>query len=187
MSIEERVYRTCTYIAGDWTDDKDLIDKLHEWNNSNHLNLSFVDVHDLTQSRDSSNPCSIKQSLRKRLNITKTFVLIVGQNTNDLTKGSCRYCANYVSSIYGYPFCKSGGVIDYRSFIEYECEMALKDYNAGLIKKIVVIYNGCLGTMPSRCPSVLRDVNGVIYLGSDMIGKDGRRYWNYSEIKDAIC
>ena len=77
MSIEDRVYRTCTYLAGDWTGDKDLIDKLHEWNKNDKLGLRFIDVHDLTQSRDTSNPCSIKQSLRKRLNITKTFVMIV--------------------------------------------------------------------------------------------------------------
>ena len=65
--------------------------------------------------------------------------------------------------------------------------MALKDYKADLIKKIVVIYNGCLNTMPSRCPSVLRNVNGVKYLGSDRIGLDGKRYWNYTAIKNAIC
>ena len=187
MSIDDRVYRTCTYIAGDWTGDKDLIDKLHEWNDSKRLGLSFVDVHDLTQSRDTSNPCSIKQSLRKRLNVTKTFVLIVGSNTCNLTKGACRYCSNYVNYVFATPYCRSGGQIDNRSFIDYECEMALKDFKAGLIKKIVVIYNGCLSTMPSRCPSVLRYLDGVIYLGSDMIGTDGKRYWNYTAIKIAIC
>ena len=169
MSIDDRVYRTCTYIAGDWTGDSDLIDKLHEWNDSEKLGLSFVDVHDLTQSRDTSYPCSIKQSLRKRLNITKTFVLIVGSGTNGLTKGACRYCSNYVNLGYIAPYCRNGGQIDNRSFIEYECEMALKDFKAGLIKKLVVIYNGCLSTMPSRCPLVLRNVEGVTYLGSDKI------------------
>lgn len=187
MSIDDRVYRTCTYIAGDWTGDKDLIDKLHEWNESEKLGLSFVDVHDLTQSRDTSYPCSIKQSLRKRLNVTKTFVLIVGSGTNSLTKGACRYCSNYVNLGYIAPYCRNGGQIDNRSFIEYECEMALKDFKAGLIKKIVVIYNGCLTTMPSRCPSVLRNFEGVTYLGSDRIGTDGKRYWNYTAIKNAIC
>lgn len=188
MSIDDRVYRTCTYIAGDWTGDKDLIHKLHEWNESGRLGLSFVDVHDLTQSRDTSNPCSIKQSLRKRLNVTKTFVLIVGQNTNNLTKGGCRYCRNYVKPLYyGSPYCSNGMAIDNRSFIDYECEMALKDYNSGLIKKIVVIYNGCLGTMPSRCPQALKNVAGVTYLGSDCYNAKGERCWNYAEIKKAIC
>ena len=187
MSIDDRVYRTCTYIAGDWTGDKDLIDKLHEWNESDKLGLSFVDVHDLTQSRDTSNPCSIKQNLRKRLNITKTFVLIVGSGTNGLLRGACRYCSKYENLSYLAPYCINGGQIDNRSFIEYECEMALKDYRADLIKKIVVIYNGCLNTMPSRCPSVLRNVDGVTYIGSDIIGPDGKRHWNYTTIKKAIC
>lgn len=101
MSINDRVYRTCTYIAGDWTGDRDLIDKLKEWNNSDKLGLSYTDAHDLTQSRDSSNPCSIKQNLRKRLNVSKSFVLIVGNKTDSLTKGSCRFCDNYVHPYWG--------------------------------------------------------------------------------------
>ena len=54
------VYRTRTYIAGDWTGDRDLIDKLYQWNESNYWGLSFSDAHALTQARDSSLPCSIK-------------------------------------------------------------------------------------------------------------------------------
>ena len=48
MSIDDMVYRTKTYIAGDWTGDKDLIDKLDEWNKNKYLNLSFVNVHEVT-------------------------------------------------------------------------------------------------------------------------------------------
>ena len=70
MSIDNMVYRTKTYIAGDWTGDRDLIDKLNEWNNSKNLLLSFVNVHEVTQSSDSTLNCNIKRSLRKRLNIT---------------------------------------------------------------------------------------------------------------------
>ena len=45
-------YRTRTYIAGDWSGDKDLIDKLYEWNNSRKWDLHFIDAHELTQARD---------------------------------------------------------------------------------------------------------------------------------------
>ena len=186
MNIVERVYRTCTYIAGDWTGDKNLIDKLHEWNNNQKLGLKFVDVHDLTQSRDTSLPCSIKQNLRKRLSVTKTFVLIVGESTSNLTKGSCRYCPNYVSQPFNRSYCRSGNAIDTRSFIEYECEMALRDFNVGLIKKIVVIYKGNLVNMPLRCPQVLRNVTGISYIPSH-ISENGMRSWNYQAIKKAIC
>ena len=77
-----RNYRTRTYIAGDWTGDKNLIDKLYEWNNSDYWALHFIDAHELTQSKDTSMYCTIKRSLSERLSISKTFVLIVGEKTN---------------------------------------------------------------------------------------------------------
>ena len=43
------IYRTRTYIAGDWTSDKIAIDKLFQWNDSNYWNLDFVDVHKFHQ------------------------------------------------------------------------------------------------------------------------------------------
>lgn len=65
MSIYDNIYRTKTFISGDWTGDQDLISKLKEWNYNNNLGLSFVDVHDLTQSSDDSLYCSLKASLRQ--------------------------------------------------------------------------------------------------------------------------
>ena len=29
------IYRTKTYIAGDWDHDEDAVNKLHQWNNDN--------------------------------------------------------------------------------------------------------------------------------------------------------
>lgn len=55
-------YRTRTYIAADWSGDRDAVDQLHKWNDV-HWSLSFTDAHDLTQSSDSSLNCSIKSSL----------------------------------------------------------------------------------------------------------------------------
>ena len=37
-------YRTKTYIAGDWTEDKDAIDQLHKWNNNKYLTLFVNNV-----------------------------------------------------------------------------------------------------------------------------------------------
>ena len=71
-------YRTRTYIAGDWDHDKDAVDQLHKWNDSKYWSLSFTDAHDLTSSRDSSLNCTIKSSLKTRMDASKTFVLIVG-------------------------------------------------------------------------------------------------------------
>ena len=36
-------YRTKTYLAGDWTGDKDAIDKIHFWNDSGYYSLDFVE------------------------------------------------------------------------------------------------------------------------------------------------
>ena len=48
------VYRTRTYIVGDWDHDKNAIDKLYEWNEGNYWSLSFTDAHDLKSVSDNS-------------------------------------------------------------------------------------------------------------------------------------
>lgn len=186
MGINDMVYRTKTYIAGDWTGDSDLIQKLDEWNKNNNLALSFVNVHEVTQSSDSTLNCNIKRSLRKRLKITKTFVLIIGEKTFSLRSGACYLCKYYSGGgwLNKSPSCYNGGNVDNRSYIQYECEMALKDFRAGELKNIVVIYNGLLAPDYSKCPSILHGVG--THIGSDML--DGRTHiWAYNRIKNAIC
>lgn len=180
--------RTKTYLAGDWTGDKDLIDKLHEWNDSKRLALNFTDVHSLTSSNDATLNCSVKKSLRQRMKISKTFVLIVGKYTKDLRSGSCAICVNYSKGLWGIaPYCTVSQFnhIDYRSYVDYECDMALKDYKEGKIKNIVVIYNNRLSIDKSLCPDCLKNVG--VHIPSDRKGSDGKKYWNYQEIKNAIC
>ena len=167
-------YRTKTYLAGDWTGDKNLIDELHKWNDSKHWNLHFVDAHKEIQARDDSLFCTVKKSLSERLNMSKTFVLVVGSGTLRLTKGSCRYCKSYDSY---HKSCHRGYSVDYRSYIDYECEKAKSD-----ISKIVVIYNYA-SVDRSKCPTSLR------YTGTHIPGyyfENGQAYWNYSAIRDAI-
>lgn len=168
-------YRTKTYIAGDWTGDEDLIQQLYKWNDSNYWALHFVDAHELTQARDSSLYCSIKHSLSERLNASKKFVLIVGEHTDALTKGSCKYCSNYNSWT---GRCTHGGYVDYRSYIDYECEQA---YKAGM--QVVVIYNYA-SVQKSKCPGILRDVG--THINGYYKAADGTDYWNYEEIKRVI-
>lgn len=187
MNIGDMVYRTKTYIAGDWTGDSDLITKLDEWNKRDNLALSYVNVHEVTQSNDDSSNCSIKRSLRKRMSISKTFVLIVGKTTRSLRSGACFLCKSYnpgFPSINISAFCLKGYSIDNRSYVEYECEMALKDFNEGKMKNIVVIYNGLTTPDYNRCPDILKGVG--THIGSDVI-EDGVHKWAYSRIKNAIC
>lgn len=115
-------YRTRTYIAGDWDNDKDAVDQLHKWNDSNYWSLSFTDAHDLTSSRDSSLNCTIKSSLKTRMDASKTFVLIVGDHTASVTAGGCQLCGSYNSYT---KHCAKGYSVDYRSFIKFECDKAI--------------------------------------------------------------
>lgn len=168
------VYRTKTYIAADWTGDMDAVDQLHKWNNSNYWSLSFTDAHDLMQARDGSLNCSIKSSLGTRLNASKTFVLIVGKNTKSVNSGSCQYCGSYNSYTYN---CARRYSVDYRSFIEYECDKAVHDK-----LKIVVLYNAAI-INKSNCPNVVKDTGTHTAM---CFHREGNYYWNYQAVKYAI-
>jgi len=167
-------YRTKTYIAADWTGDKDAVDQLHKWNDSNYWSLSFTDAHDLTQARDGSLNCSIKVSLGTRLDLSKTFVLIVGESTKTVRSGSCQYCGSYNSHKYS---CARGHSVDYRSYIEYECDKADRDE-----LKIVVLYNAAT-VNKSKCPDAVKNAGTHAAM---CYNKDGKYYWNYQTVKDAI-
>jgi len=167
-------YRTKTYIAADWTGDKDAVDQLYKWNDSDHWSLSFTDAHDLTQARDGSLNCSIKTSLGTRLDVSKTFVLIVGENTKTVRNGGCQYCNSYNSWTNS---CAHGHSVDYRSYIEYECDKAVRD---GL--KIVVLYNAAT-TNKSKCPDAVKNIGTHVAM---WYYKDGKHYWDYQSVKDAL-
>lgn len=165
-------YRTRTYIAADWSTDINAVEQLRKWNDSDYWSLSFTDAHDLTSSSDSSLNCSIKASLKSRMDASKTFVLIVGQHTKTVRSGSCLYCASY----HNYQ-CARGRSLDFRSYIEYECEKAVE---AGI--KVIVLYNYTT-VRKDLCPEAVRNVgthtNMVYY-------KDGNYYWDYEAVKKAF-
>ena len=167
------VYRTRTYIAADWTGDKDAIDQLYKWNNG-YWSLSFTNAHYLMQSYDSSLNCSIKSSLKSRMDASKMFVLIVGDSTNNVTSGGCQYCSSYNSWTRR---CARGYSVDYRSYIKYECDKAIE---AGI--KIVVLYNSTTVSR-SKCPEAIR------YMGTHVAmvcRKDGKLYWDYNAVKKSL-
>ena len=167
-------YRTRTYIAADWDGDENAVNQLRKWNDSKHWALSFTDAHDLQESRDSSLPCSIKCSLKERMDCSKQFVLIVGDHTASVTKGGCQFCESYNSHTCS---CARGHSIDHRSYIKYECNKALA---AGI--DIVVLYNAARVDR-SKCPEAVRDEGK--HAAMQCI-KDGVRYWDYKAVKDAL-
>ena len=168
-------YRTKTYIAADWTGDKDAVDQLYKWKEGRKWSLTFVDAHDLTQAKDSSLNCSIKASLKKRLDVSKTFVLIVGEKTKELRSGSCAYCNSYNSWTSS---CARGYSVDYKSYIEYECVKAVE---AGI--KIVVLYNS-IRVNKDKCPDIVK-YRGI-HVPMCYRGTDGIIYWDYDAVKNAL-
>ena len=167
------VYRTKTYIAADWDKDIDAIEQLHKWNDNNfYSKIDFVDVHEYAQSRDSSLYYTIKRSLNERMNMSKTFILIVGTETNSITKGSCKYCSKYKSFL-DIQYCESGRPVNYKSYIEHECHLAVKN---GL--NIVVLYNSNY-VNKQLCPEIIRDK------GVHAPMKENGSYC-YSKVRDAI-
>ena len=145
-------YRTRTYIAADWDHDKDAVDALHYWNDNSKYGLSFSDAHDLKQARDTSLNCSIKKSLADRLDASKTFVLIVGDHTK-------------------------GHIVDTRSYIDFECEKAVRD---GL--KIIVLYKSTIVNR-SKCPEAVRWKGTHVPM---IKWQSGQLYWDYQSVKNAF-
>ena len=165
--------RYCTYIAADFDHDKSAVDVLY-WMRL-HGYLQFTDAHDLQQSSDSSLACSIKKSLKYRMDNSYKFVLIVGSHTDSVTKGGCQLCPSYRSNNYS---CARGNPVDYRSFIKYECDKAVE---AGI--KIIVLYNS--GTVNrDLCPEAVR-LQGI-HRQMWYRGSDGQNYWDYDGIAHAI-
>lgn len=167
-------YRTKTYLAGAWDEDHDAIEQLYKWNENDFYSFEFKNVHDYTQSRDSSLACSIKGSLSDRMDRCKMFILVVGEKTNRVTKGSCVHCRNYRP---WYNYCLSSKVQVNKSFVEFECDRAKRDYNEGKIK-ILVLYNSSY-VFKDRCPESLRDI------GTHAAMKTGE-YFDYQKVKTAF-
>ena len=172
--------RTKTYIAADFDHDRDAVDILYKWKNDNSLLFDFQDAHDLTQARDTSLYCSVKSSLRTRLNESKTFVLIVGEQTDALTKGGCQLCQSYNSWTGA---CARYHNVDFRSYIKYECEMARQDY-LNYEMGIVVLYKHTV-VNKSLCPISIRNI-GIHIPMIFYSNTDGNYHWNYSAIKEVL-
>jgi hypothetical protein len=171
-------YRTKTYIAADWTGDYDAIEQLRKWNDSDYWGLSFTDAHELTQARDGSLNCSIKTSLKTRLDASKTFVLIVGTDTDSLRSGGCQYCDSYNSWTEA---CAKSYSVDYRSYIHYECDKAVEAYNDGKMS-IVVLYNATK-VNKTLCPDAVASIGTHTKMQQIV---DGKHYWDYQSVKEAM-
>lgn len=179
-------YRTRTYIAGEWDGDSDAIEQLYKWNEGDRWKLHFVDAHGFKQCYDSSMPCSIKSSLSDRMGRSKTFVLVVGNSTKTVRKGSCSYyyCSNKRQYLSGGYYCTvAGKTYSTESYIDYECRLAYNAYRNNEMK-IVVLYNAA-SVDKSKCPEILKNVGTHVAMKSYNYVWQSYRY-DYNKVKQAI-
>lgn len=165
--------RNCTYIAADFDHDIDAVRVLYHMKNIGLL--TFIDAHKLQQCKDSIYPCMIKKILQYRIDHSKSFILIVGNQTTRIQKGTCRLCKRYNNQKY---ICRIGNKVDHRSYIKYECDKAIE---AGI--EISVLYKHIIINR-SLCPSVIRwsgKHKNMLY-----VGRDDYIYWNYDGIIKTI-
>lgn len=180
-------YRTRTYIAGEWDGDHDAIEQIYRWNDGDRWNLHFVDAHGFKQCYDSSMPCTIKSNLSERMEHSKTFVLVVGNNTKFTRKGSCVYsnCDNKEYKVFSsQTYCRViGKNYSTESFIDYECRLAYKAWHNKEMK-IVVLYNSA-SVDKSKCPEILRLIGTHKEMKS--FNANYRMYfYDYQKVRKAI-
>lgn len=87
------------------------------------------------------------QALKETMDCSKRFVLIVGNHTATVAKGSCSFCNSYNSWTRS---CARPHSIDCRSYIGYECDEVVK---ADI--EIVVLYNAAR-IDKAKCPEAVK-------------------------------
>ena len=101
-------------------------------------------------------------------------MLVVGEKTKDLRSGGCQLCSSYNSWTGA---CARGYHVDYRNYVEYECEKAKSDELA-----IVVLYNST-HVDRNRCPDCIKWSGKHVAM---QYCKNGKYYWDYQAIKEAL-
>lgn len=74
-------YRNKTYVAFDADNDIRYYRLMQAWKQSDNTTFDFYDAHDLNNLRSWSSEETIKSKLKERLNNTKVFVLLIGEQT----------------------------------------------------------------------------------------------------------
>jgi hypothetical protein len=132
----------------DFKEDIDAFEKLESWYNLQFSNFDFINGHDLQDTKEKAPKCEIKRKLQERIKDADTFILIVGENTKNITDGACIFCKNYNEYLIN---CAKGNKLDYKSYIDCEC-------NTAKIMKLdtFVLYKSS-DTPKNKCPNVLKN------------------------------
>ena len=79
-------YTNKTYVAFDADNDIRYYRLMQAWKHNDNTSFNFYDAHDLNNLMSYSSEETIKAKLRERLQNTKVFVLLIGDNTKFLYK-----------------------------------------------------------------------------------------------------
>lgn len=77
---------TACYTCFDGDTDMHYYNLMKAWHKNGKFDFTFDNVHDLEQVRDSSTEETIKRSLKRRLNASDVFVVLIGKSTRNLYK-----------------------------------------------------------------------------------------------------
>ena len=91
----QTLYRTKNYIAFDGDEDIMSYRTIQSWDRDANCTFHLNDAHDINYCYDDSLPESICKQLKERLDCSKNFVLIIGNNINKNRKGIIQYEINY--------------------------------------------------------------------------------------------
>ena len=117
---------------------------------------------------------SIKDSLSKRLDASRTFILSDGNSTKTVRSERYQYCKNYKTYTYT---CVHRYSVNYRSYIEHEFGKAVRD---GL--RIMVLYNAAT-VNKTKCPHLIKKVGTHVAM---CCYGNGQYYWDYQTVKNVI-
>ncbi|ELP5713396.1 MULTISPECIES: TIR domain-containing protein [Enterobacter] len=79
-------YRNKTYICFDGDNDMAYYRLMTAWKSNDNFSFNFHNAHDMNSARDESLEESIKKQLRERFANSKTLIVLIGENTKNLTK-----------------------------------------------------------------------------------------------------
>src|SRR4051812_17294884 len=91
-------YRNKTYVAFA-SEDIHCYRLMEAWRESEHIDFSFFDAHDLYKARDTSKPESIKAQLRERLKNAKQVVLLGSAKAKAKGSGGKSFLAYEVRAV----------------------------------------------------------------------------------------
>lgn len=95
MVQQTTTYRTKNYIAFDGDEDIMSYRTIQGWDRDANCTFHLNDAHNINYCHDDSLPESICKQLKERLDCSKNFVLIIGNNINKNRKGIVQYEMNY--------------------------------------------------------------------------------------------